>query len=120
MELTDDQRYANFIQLSKTCEYLENWGRVTEDWMAKHKTRIFTYRRWISDYSEVNPEIRDHDFRFRSEEIEKMLNHLCEDIKKTGLFDPIVYYGMVCHMRKICEFIFTEDELAECMELLKI
>lgn len=120
MALTDEHRYLNFIQLSKTCEFFEKWGRVTEDWMAEHKKLIFTYRHWISDYSDVNSDIEDHEFRFRCSEIERMLNHLCEDINKTGMFDPIVYYGMVCHMKKICEFIFSEDELSECMELLQI
>lgn len=118
MALTDTQRYTNYTKLIKTIEFLDKQGRITEDWMEDNKTQILHYRVLIPNFGVLNEDITDHEFRFRCEEIEEMMRFNCDSIRLHGTFDPRVYHAMVRNMKYICDVVFTEDELIQCMELL--
>jgi len=118
MALTDTQRYTNYNQLVKTIEFLDKRGRITEDWMEDHKKLILNYRQWLPNFGVINEDVTDHEFRFRCEETEEMMRFNCESIRLHGTFDPRVYHSMVKNMKYICDTIYSEEELIQCMELL--
>jgi hypothetical protein len=118
MALTDTQCYTNYTKLIKTIEFLDKGGRITEDWVEDNKKQILHYRALIPNFGLLNEDITDHEFRFRCEETEDMMRFNCESIRNYGTFDPRVYHAMVRNMKYICDVVFTEDELIQCMELL--
>lgn len=118
MALTDTQRYTNYIQLIKTIEFLDKRGRITEDWMEEHKIRILHYRVLIPNFSLLNEDVVESEFRYKCEETEEMMRYNCEAIHTHHTFDVRVYYAMLSNMKYICDSVFSEDELVQCMELL--
>jgi hypothetical protein len=118
MALTDTQKYTNYIQLIKTIEFLDNRGRITEDWMEDNMRVILHYRELLPNFGALNEEVVDHVFRYKCDETEEMMRFNCETIRLHGTFDVKVYYAMMVNMKYICDSIFSEDELIQCMELL--
>jgi hypothetical protein len=116
--MDDEQKYANYIGLVKTIEFLDKSGRITEDWMETHKQRILEYRDWIPNYSVINPEVEGHEFRYNCDKVEEMIQYSCDCIRIHKTFDVRVYRAMLSGMKYICDEIMTEAELIQCMELL--
>jgi hypothetical protein len=118
MAFTDTQRYTNYTQLVKTIEFLDKNGRITEDWVVEHTKRILQYREWLPNFGVINDDVDDPTFRYKCEETEEMMRFNCESIRLHRTFDLRVYYGMLTNMKYICDTVFSEDELIQCMELL--
>ncbi len=112
---TVDQKHQNYQRILKTIKYLENNGRITEDWYIKHKELIFTYRAWISDFSILNMDITDPEFRKMAVETERMITTLIGIINVYRFIDPILYLQFAKNIKKMYETVMTEDELNDCM-----
>ena len=110
MEFSETQKHENFLEILTTVRYLDDGGRITEDWMEENKNQILMYRSWISDYSQVNEEIQDKTFRKCCFETEVLLRQLCHAIHATRTFDVKVYHMFMRKMKQIVEQIISEDE----------
>ncbi len=112
--------YENFCRLKRTVTFLQNNGRVTEDWLEEHKTHILKYYEMFPNFSQTNPEVADPEFRKIAAESEVLLRNLVQSVHSTRMFNLKFYLMLNEHMIKMCEFIFTQDELDFCMSKLSI
>lgn len=112
--------YENYCRLQRTVTFLTNGGRVTEDWMEEHRLHILKYREMFPNFAETNEDIKDSDFRKTAQEAEVLLANLVQSIKVNRFFNVRFYLLLNQHMIKMCNYIFTEDELELCMSKLTI
>ena len=119
MEYDDDEKFTNYMRILKAIETIEN-ERVTEDWIESHKDWITLYREWIYDYSTVNEEIKDPQFRKMASSVETLLNHLLRQVYGEHTFDPDVYLLFNQALKFMAEYTMEKDELASFMERMAI
>lgn len=112
--------YENYCRLQRTVTFLTNGGRVTEEWMEEHRLHILKYHEMFPNFSQTNQEIRDPDFRKTAQEAEVLLANLIQSIRVNRFFIVRFYLMLNQHMIKLCQHIFTEDELELCMSKLSI
>lgn len=113
-------RYENYCRLKRTATFLSNGGNVTEDWVEEHKLHILKYSEIFSNISKVNEEITDATFRNIAKESATLLENLLQSLKTRNTFNIKFYMMLNQHMAKLCEYIFTEDELEFCMSKMSI
>lgn len=119
-EFNDEEKNQNYCQIVRTIQFLENGGRITEDWMVENIDYIKMYRGWIADFSKVNEEREDREFRKCCEETETLMQYLSRTVHTSDYFDPKVYLLFLRHMKKLCDMLFAEDELEACMRMLSM
>lgn len=117
---SDSEKFQNYMQIVNTLKFFENNGRITEDWMEEHKCVIEKWRDWIDNYSEVNPDITEKEFRKACSEIEVVLSYLIKSIKSTKTFDTRVYNVLLHKMKYICDSLFTKDEIETLMNTMSL
>jgi hypothetical protein len=110
----------NYCRLQRTVTFLTNDGRVTEEWMEEHRLHILKYRELFINFSEIHEEIIDDDFRKTARQAEVLLANLVQSIQANRFFNTRFYLMLNEHMLKLCQYIFTEDELGLCMSKLSI
>jgi hypothetical protein len=112
--------YDNYCRLQHTVTFLTNGGRVTEEWMEEHRRHILKYQEMFPEISQTNLEIDDPEFRKIAQEAEVLLTNLVRGIRANRFFNVKFYLMLNQHMLKLCEFLFTEDELELCMSKMSI
>jgi len=112
--------YENYCRLQRTVTFLTTGGRVTEEWMEEHRLHILKYHVMFPNFSQTNEEIDDPDFRKIAHESEILLSNLVQSIRINRFFNVKFYLMLNQHMLKMCQVIFTEDELQLCMSKLSI
>lgn len=110
----------NYCRLHRTVTFLENDGRVTEDWIEEHKKHILKMREVFDDLPNINPEIGDPEFRRLAYECEILLRNLVQSIRLNRIFDVNFYRTLCQNMITMCEYFFSDDELESCMSKLSI
>ena len=110
----------NYCRLHRTVTFLENDGRVTEDWIEEHKKHILKMREVFDDFPNINPEIEDPEFRRLAYECETLLQNLVQSIRLYRTFDVELYHNLGQNMLTMCEYLFSDDELELCMSKLSI
>lgn len=118
--LTDYQKHQNFLKILRTTQYLDDGGRITEDWMEEHKAMILQYREWIDDYTDVNEEITEPGFRKCCRDAETLISHLVHSIWSTRTFEVKIYHIFMRHMKQIIETVNTDDEMSDLLSMLKM
>ena len=118
--LTEDEKYVNFLNIMNTVRYIENGGLATTEWVDEQKKNVVMYREWISDYSKINEEIEDDDFRKCCSETEVLLQNLCHMIEKQGILNLKLFGMFMKHMKHILDTVFTDDQMAELLEKLSL
>ena len=113
--LSENQKYRNYLEITESIEHIKNGSRITEDWMEENKEIILKWRDWIENYSLINPEVSDIDFRRKCADIEVLLQHLCSMIKYSNTFEVKIYAILLNYMKDICEYLFSDKELDELM-----
>jgi hypothetical protein len=112
--------YENYCRLQRTVTFLTNGGRVTEEWMEEHRLHILKYNEMFPNFSQTNLEIRDPEFRKTAQNAEVLLTNLVQSISTNRFFNVRFYLMLNQHMIKLCQHIFTEDELELCMSKMSI
>lgn len=118
--LTADEKYQNFLKILRTTQYLDDGGRVTEDWMEEHKGLILQYRDWIDDFTDINDEIDEPEFRKRCAQTETLIRQLCHSISTTQTFDVKIYHMFMRHMKHIVETVNTDDDISNLLSMLNM
>ena len=119
-QISDAQRHQNYLELLKAIEYLENGGRVTEDWTEDSKQYIRKWRQWIPDFNVVNDEREDEEFRKVCSETETIMKYLHGTVDRTGYVDPKLYLLLLQHMKKILDMLESDEEFAELLSSMKM
>jgi hypothetical protein len=112
--------YENYCRLQRTVTFLTNGGRVTEEWMEEHRLHILKYNEMFPNFSQTNLEIKDPEFRKTAQNAEVLLTNLVQSIRVNRFFNVRFYLMLNQHMIKLCQHIFTEDELELCMSKMSI
>lgn len=119
-DFTDDEKNNNFLNILATIRYIEDGGRITEDWMEEHKRLIRRYRDWVPDYSRVNSEVEQIEFRRWCSETETLMCHMCHDIQASNVFNVKVYLMFLKRVKQIVESLFESDIPIEDVEVANI
>lgn len=117
---SDSEKLDNYMEIVNTLKFLDSGGRVTEDWMERHKWVIQRWRDWVFDYSEVNREVEEKVFRKTCNETETLISYLVQSIRTTKTFDVKVYYILLTKMKYICDNIIHADELEMLMSRMNM
>jgi hypothetical protein len=112
---SDTERYENYMEIVKALKFLENNGHITEDWMEEHRWLIEKWRDWVSNYCDINPEVRDKGFRKACNDTETLISYLIRSIRTTKTFDIKVYCILLTKMKYICDTLFDQYELEQMM-----
>ena len=121
-EYTEDERYEHYCALNNAMDDIIN-NKVTPEWIKEHSKLIIRYRDWISDYSQISPEIEDGEFRIKAEGIEFFLNCLCDQLRKHGTFDISVYYRLNQYIKSVVDYkvpINEENDLSNMLSAMKV
>ena len=119
-EFSDVEKYKNYTDIVNTIKYLEDGGRVTEDWTEDHKSMVSKRRGWIPNFSSINEEREDVEFRKVCDETETIMNYLVHNTKKTGYFDAKLYLLLLKHMKKILDMLADDDEMNDLLSMMKM
>lgn len=115
----DDNTYScpevNYCRIIETIQELESNVRVTEDWTEDHKKHIFKYRQIFPDFTKVNEEIEDVEFREKAKQTELLLRNIIHGITQYGTINLKFYLILNKHFKYLCECIYSEDELSNIM-----
>lgn len=111
---SDHEKHSNFLRVKEHI-YLLNTSRLTEDIMEDFKKNLRSLRENFYDFTEVNPEIKDYEFRAAGVEAETMISHIFHDINTHGSFNTGHYLQLLHAILKMSEFILDEDELVGLM-----
>ena len=117
---SDTEKYQNYMKIVNTITFFENNGHITEDWMEEHKWWIEKWRDWIDDYSIVNQDITEKDFRKACSDTETLMTYLIRSIRATKTFDTKVYYILLNKMKYICDNLFSANELEYLMKSMSL
>jgi hypothetical protein len=118
--LTVDAKYQNFEKIMTIAQHFENGGSLTTDMKTEGKELILQYRHWIPDFSMINDEITEPEFRKCCAETETLISHLTHGIMTHGTFNERIYMLFMAHMKQILKTVFTEDELADLLSGLSM
>lgn len=111
---SDDEKHSNFLRVKEHI-YLLNTMRLTEDLMEEYTNYLCLLRDNFSDFTTVNPEIRDYEFRSAAVQAETMISHIFHDMKTHGTFNTGDYLQLLYAILKMSEFIINDDELVDLM-----
>ena len=116
---SDTDKFKNYKIVLNCIKTIED-EEITEDWVEFHKDRITLYREWVYDYSLVNPEVRDIQFRKMATHVETLLGHLLRQLYQEHTFDPSVYLLLNHAMKYMIEYFMESDELSDFMDRMAI
>lgn len=118
MEPSQDQKEENYLRLVTTSKYIEEGGRITEDWMEEHKKLILQYREIFPNIALVNQEMMDSSFRKLCNDTETLLAYLVNTIKTDKTFNVKLYKSLNDHIIKICSTIMDMNDITSLMNML--
>jgi hypothetical protein len=116
---SDTDKFKNYKIVLNCIKTIED-EEITEDWVEFHKDRITLYREWVYDYSLVNPEVHDIQFRKMATHVETLLGHLLRQVYEDHTFDPSVYLLLNHAMKYMIEYFMESDELSDFMDRMAI
>lgn len=120
MELSDAEKHTNYLAIAKTIEFIQSGGRITEDWTEEHKRLIRQWREWISDFSQINEEREDAEFRKLCNETETIMRYIYGTLNRASYLDVKAYLLLLQHMKKIIDMLANDDEMEEMMKMLSM
>ena len=106
-----DDKKSNHDMIQEAIEYITSVDQdfVSEEWLEEHQNFFIKIREEFPDFSEVNEDIRDLNFRNKAARAEV----LARKIEKTRYFDVISYCDLckLCYeLYQYCEDIDAEDD----------
>jgi hypothetical protein len=81
-QYSDDEKSEHYKFLQETIEQIQTKDLITDYWLGDHMDMVKLYRAWIPDFSIINPECDDPDFRrvaTKAERIMDTLLHIYEE-----------------------------------------
>lgn len=113
--LPDAQRHKNYENIVDTIEHIEAGEKITEDWIYEQKSVLNQWREWIPDFSVVNQEQQNKEFRQTCKQAETLMRYIL-----AAGFNIKSYLQLLQHMKKIIDMIEADNELNEILEKLRM
>jgi hypothetical protein len=111
--MDEDEKTNNYQILLETEKYLREGGRITEDWIYEHTGHVKRYREYFTDFSKVNMEICDNEYRKLARQVENQLDTLYSFIQNMWSFDTELYYRFITNVIKLVNFTHAEIKMEE-------
>lgn len=118
MDYSDEERYENYRILVKTIAEIQQ-RKITEDWFYDHKDLISLYRDRFSDYSTVNPEITNPEFRMIVTTIEALLCCICDQIQSQNIINLEAYLQLNILIKSSVDLLLKENEVEELAKYME-
>ena len=118
MDYSDEERYENYRILVKTIAEIQQ-RKITEDWFYDHKDLISLYRDRFSDYSTVNPEITNPEFRMIVSTIEALLCCICDHIRTQNIINLEAYLQLNILIKSSVDLLLKENEVEELAKYME-
>ena len=123
--LTYDEKFYNYRRLVDTIQFIDQGGRITEDWMETHKQILGEYRNAFPDsFRAVNPEIKHKEFRTLAEESGVLLDSLMTSIQYEKKFKVGHYRMLLTRMLRMVDLVNEYhddgDELTSFMQNMSL
>jgi hypothetical protein len=124
-ELTDDQKYNNYCRLLNAVNYIEEGQRITEDWMEEQKNIIHQIKSaFQSGFRNINPEIKDKEFRNLAVQAETLSNSLYNSVEYDKTFKVGHYHlfltKILAMLDIVCKYYGEEEELSTFMNKMTL
>jgi hypothetical protein len=117
-KLTEEAKNKNYLQLIGNLKYLQNGYRITEDWLEHNRAVALKYRDWFYDFSTINPDIKDAEFRKKAAEAETLLSNICAGLHANDYLDVKYYRMLLERMVFLCDFLVPREEREDAMDKL--
>ena len=117
---TEEQKTRNWLQVFNAIKFLENSERITEDWMEEQKYHILKWRDWIPNFSTMNSEITDSEFRLKCAYTEDTLQKLVIMIKETNTFDQEAYLCLLKSIEYIRASVTSVDDISDWLAMISV
>lgn len=115
---SDDEKVGNYLRIKEHI-HLINTNRLTEDLMEDYKKHIFILRTNFWDFSILDTNIRDHEFRSAAIEAETLMSNLVTDIKIYKTFNVSDYLRLLYCLLKMSDYIVEEDDISQMFESMR-
>ena len=112
----EERRQQNYAILINTISFLENDGRITEDWMEENKDRITLYRECFEDFTKINPEIQDPRFRAIAEETEVIMSWLYMEVIRNHTFTVSIFLELNRHLMALITGLCDDSDLSNMFQ----
>lgn len=113
--LSEVERNKNYLSLVNAAKHIENGERITEDWIYEQKRRVEQWREWIPDFSLINEEREDAEFRRLCINTETIMRYLL-----ASGFNVKTYLLLLQNMLKIIDMIEADENLEGLFENLRM
>jgi hypothetical protein len=117
---TDEQKNENWLQVFNAIQFLENGGRITEDWMEEQKYHILKWRDWIPNFSTMNSEVEESEFRAQCLHAEETMQNLVTMIKETKTFNTDAYLCLLKSIDYIRASVTTVEDISEWLGMMSV
>ena len=117
--MCDFKASRRYLQIIQTVKYLNQGGPITDDWRRIHTEHIREYREACDDFSTIQDDIEDVEFREAATKVETLINTLCTDLFYSKPFCVKQYYEMMIAMERMCRAFITEWECLKMMEYME-
>jgi hypothetical protein len=107
---------VNYCRVIETIRELEGEFRITEDWVEEHKGHIFKYREVFEDFTKVNEEVENEEFRQKAYEAELLIRNIIHEINVNGTINLKFYLILNKHLKYMCESVWSEEELSNMIK----
>lgn len=77
-QYSDDEKSDHYKFLEETIQQIQTKEMITDYWMEDHMDKVKLYRAWIPDFSAINPECDDPEFRRVANKAERIMDTLLQ------------------------------------------
>ena len=100
-----------YLHIIQTICDIKKGRPITQEWISIQADLIREYRNFCDDFSTIEEEIEDTEFRQAANSVEKLLTSLCEDLYFSKPFHLERFYQLMLAMEKLCCAFITEHEI---------
>jgi hypothetical protein len=118
--LSENERYENYMFIVSTIQSLQTTQRITEDWMQYHMHAILRWRSWIPNFSEVNEDREDEEFRKLCARTETLMDYVVGQIRERKSFEVIFYLHLLQCMKQIIDMLQDETDLSDMLNSMSM
>jgi len=115
--MSEFKNSERFLEILRALSHMKN-GIITDQWVSEQIEQIHEYRQFCDDFSIIEADIEDSEFRTSATNVESFLRELCYDLCFSRPFRVDKYFQMMTNMEVMCRSFITDYEMLECMNKL--
>jgi len=87
----DNEKSEHYRFLEETIYQIQTKEMITEYWLDDHMDKVKLYRAWIPDFSGINPECQDPEFRRVATKAERIIDTLLQIYEEECILNVDLY-----------------------------